>query len=93
MAKSLVRIAVVEDGEENGEFLGYAWGLLDDGVDEDEFYMIYTRSKRVIGNLGSPGFSHDISDYEANTAIDVDDCWTPSIVYAEAAKRVLSGSD
>lgn len=94
MAHRLVRIAVHEDGEPRGKFLGYAWGLLRD-TNEEEFFPLYTRSKRAAQDLVEkdqlPQTWIDLSDHEIDCALDVDECWTPSVVYTEVAKRALTG--
>lgn len=87
----LVRVSVYESGEKDEPFLGYAWGLYDDKADENDFLMLHTRSKRVVQDLGAVGMAHDISEWEIDSMVNVDECWTPNCVYVEAAKYALTG--
>lgn len=88
MSERLVRVRIYESGE--GENLGYAWGLLDEDAEDDNFIMFYTRSKRVAEEIGKGG-GNDLYRDEIDTAISVDDCWTPTCVYVAAAKWALTG--
>lgn len=86
MDDRLVRSTIYHGG--HGERLGYVWGIMND--DTQEFTVLYTRSARVLEEIAMHE-STDIFDAEIENMVDVDDCWTPNIVYVEAAKRALNG--
>lgn len=88
----LVRVSIYENGEM--PLLGYVWGLLNESRDgrNGELFILYSRSKRALDDLGaSVHMATDLSHCEIGSAVDVDECWTPGCVYAEAAKRALNG--
>lgn len=82
MAERFVKVVIYDDEDTPRKKCGIAWGLLDDSG----LCLVWTRSKRVVDQIGDIGEQPTgLHPCEEETIVDADDTNTPKHIWAKLA--------